>query len=311
MISDLRKNKGTGGTGTGGTGTGGTGFSGKYSDLTGAPDLTKKLNVSDTPGAVTQTALNVLLEPIVENYININAEAWYDISLPVQGSNVDWNVADDKITKIYDKTLSQSHATQSNAAIQSSMVASKQNKRRYFEFTGSNRYVTDINLNFENTCCVIVQKLSAAIPSGVSNGIFGHDNGGWDRFAYYINGNLGLGGSTIQPQYFVGQPKADPADLNINCLSVGWYGRGADESELWCNGKMLNTFTGSGNVGSTQMTLGDLAPNGVVAFNGNIYEFIVFKKKVSKDRMRQIHEFLRRKWGITTWDAVDLTLTGS
>ena len=77
------------------------------------------------------------------------------------------------------------------------------------------------------------------------NGLFGHDNGGWDKFVVCkpTSNNLLISGiqgaDNIEVTSSDWQTKADASVLNKwICLSVHWdVPAGANESSCWVNGK--------------------------------------------------------------------------
>ena len=82
------------------------------------------------------------------------------------------------------------------------------------------------------------------------NGLFGHDNQGWDKFVAYdaILNNLIISGvhriNKITVTSSDWQTKADASVLNKwHCLSVHWdVPAGAGKSSCWVNGKKVKTF---------------------------------------------------------------------
>ena len=75
------------------------------------------------------------------------------------------------------------------------------------------------------------------------------------------------------------QTKANASDLNKwCCLSIHWdVPAGANKSSCWVNGKKVKNFTSRTSQGSTQMTFGDLDPNGIAGLNGDIQLFLLYK----------------------------------
>ena len=122
------------------------------------------------------------------------------------------------------------------------------------------------------------------------NGLFAHDNGGYDKFiAFSPAGELAVAGTTNEhvicgPSSVNGkaplgpyQNKANAAELNKwICLSIHWNApAGANKSNGWCNGIKLGDFTAGTSTGSNQMTFRDLNPGGIAGLMGPLLFWII------------------------------------
>ena len=114
------------------------------------------------------------------------------------------------------------------------------------------------------------------------NGLFGHDNQGWDKFVCYrpTSHNLlisGISGAdNVKMTSSDWQTKADASVLNKWIrLSVHWDVPG--ESSCWVNGKKVKTFRAATSPGSNQMVFGDLDPGKKAPLNGDIQLFRLYK----------------------------------
>ena len=120
------------------------------------------------------------------------------------------------------------------------------------------------------------------------NGLFGNDNGGFDKFiAFAPNSDLVVSGDKnsfnligtnhISGKYPIAafKTKANAGELNKwICLSVHWDNHTTpvgNNSSVYCNGKKLANLESKATIGSTQMTLGDInSTTGAGPLDGDI-----------------------------------------
>ena len=187
------------------------------------------------------------------------------------------------VSKIFDQSLSQDHAEQTTYNLQPTLCtkANRINKRYYLEFNGQ-RIISNIDLNAASGKEDIVNVFIVYNLSSFSGtywcrcGLFGHDNGGFDKFiAFSPQGDLIVSGAT-NDHIVIGQnttngrspisdyqTKANAGELNKwICLSIHWN-IPTETSYVYCNGKKLTDFTSRSSIGSTQVTFADLNPNGI------------------------------------------------
>ena len=107
-----------------------------------------------------------------------------------------------KVSKLFDQSLSQDNAEQITANLQPILCtkANRVNKRYYLQFNGSQRMISDINLNPASgeediVNIFIVYKLNSIPTHYWVNGIFGHDDAGYDKFLGLAPGNLIVSGT--------------------------------------------------------------------------------------------------------------------
>ena len=217
------------------------------------------------------------------------------------------------VLDVLDISASQSDASQVTVSKQGVLSgASRQNGRQYLILNSSQRQGMTSLIDYNNINCTVfcLYKLNNTPSGSVSNGLFGHDNGGWDKFAYFANGSFAVGGATTNRHIFTSQVNANPADPSVwNLVSVHYNGTGVNESKAWCNGKMLGNFTHSNTAGNAISGFGTLNPTSTSNahyFGGYIAEFIVILDVVDDLTTRRIHEYIRRKWGVTGWDTISL-----
>ena len=221
-----------------------------------------------------------------------------------------------KVSKIFDQSLSQDDAYQSDMS-KMPVICNKNNRinnRYYIEFTGSERLLSDIDLNpavgaDDIVNIFIVYKLNTIPTHYWVNGLFGHDNSGYDKFIGLYTNNLIISG-TVNNFINIGsgvvngyQPhapfknKANASVLNVwICLSVHWN-VATEKSFVYINGQKICEFTSRVSAGSNKLTIGDLNPSGVSGLDGSIATFLLYKGK--KMAIRDIllhHHVLCEKW---------------
>ena len=229
-----------------------------------------------------------------------------------------------KISKLKDNTLYELDANQSATGNQPKLCtkANKINNRYHIEFTStsSERMISQIDLNPGNNQqdivnIFIVYKLNSrtTVNYWVNNGLFGHDNGGFDKFVCFgkhgttgsetlmiaeVNGDVilfgphGISGYNPISDY---KTNANAEELNKwICLSIHWdvpgsSSGGSNKSSAWCNNQKLGSFTAKTSVGSTQMTFGDIDPGGIAPLDGSIAFFGLYKGFVLSDDLIELH----------------------
>ena len=174
--------------------------------------------------------------------------------------------------------------------------------------------LSNINLNPASgandiTHVLILFRLAthAGNNSHFRNGLFGHDNGGWDKFVAFNpknSNNLIISGTQNQ-KIEVGlidwQSKANATELTKwCCLSIHWdVPAGAKKSSCWVNGKKVKSFQARTSAGSNQMTFGDLDPSGVAGLNGDIQLFLLYKGwGMSELIIKAHHKMICERYGV-------------
>ena len=250
----------------------------------------------DTAGIYS--ILSLATATYVDGYIKENAECMYSVERGTK-EEVVFNSSSRQISALFDQTLSGLNSSQSTTALQPKLSTTKNSKRFFFEFDGSKRMLSNIDLNPPSggqdlVHVFILFRLSTHAGSNANfrNGLFGHDNGGWDKFVSFAantnnliiagtqkDGSESNGGFNIQVTSSHWLAKANASELNKwCCLSVHWdVPAGAGNSSCWVNGKKVKTFEARTSAGSNQMTFGDLDPSGIAGLNGDIQLFILYK----------------------------------
>ena len=226
-----------------------------------------------------------------------------------------------KISKLKDNTFYELDANQSTTSHQPKLCtkANKINNRYHIEFTSANseRMISQIDLNpgtnqQDIVNIFIVYKLNSRTTTNywVNNGLFGHDNAGFDKFVCFgqngTNGeeNLmiaGVDGSDVilfGPKSYYGYSVLNGYKTNANagelnkwiCLSIHWdVPSGSNKSSVWCNNQQLGLFTAKTSPGSTQMTFGDINPGGIAPLDGSIAFFGLYKGFILSDDIIKLH----------------------
>ena len=222
-----------------------------------------------------------------------------------------------KVSKLFDQLLSQDDAEQTSTNLQPVLCtkSNRINKRYYLEFNGSQRMISDIDLNAAIGEVYIVNIFIVYRISQFDGSywtrcrICGHDNGMFDKFIslsptadlivlattndhIVICQNTFDGRSPIAPY----KPRANAADLyKWICLSVHWN-LPSDISYIYCNGKKLCDFISRVSVGSTQLTFGDLNPSGIAPFFGDISCFLLYTARHMNKHDIKLHHHVLSKW---------------
>ena len=248
----------------------------------------------------------------VDGYIKENAECLYSVERGTK-EELRFNSSTRAISSLVDQTLSGLNATQTTTAQQPKLSTPKNAKRFFFTFDGAKRMLSNINLNpgggNDIVHVFILFRLTTHAGSNAHfrNGLFGHDNGGWDKFVAFNpqNSNNLLISGTANQKIEVGfndwQSKANATELTKwCCMSIHWdVPAGAKKSSCWVNGKKVKAFTARTSPGSNQMTFGDLDPNGVAGLNGDIQLFLLYKGWGMSDLIvKAHHKMICERYGV-------------
>ena len=221
------------------------------------------------------------------------------------------------VSKVFDQSLSQDHATQTTYNLQPTICtkANRINNRYYLEFNGSQRMISDINLNVQSgqediVNVFIVYKLNSFSTSyWCSNGLFGQDNMGFHRFISFSHYGDLIISSTVNDMTVIGKnttngrvpisdykTKANAGETGKwICLSCHWN-IPSETSYVYCNGKNIATFKSISKQGSSQMTFADINPLGKAGLNGQISAFMLYKNKRMTTQDILLHHKVLCKW---------------
>ena len=236
--------------------------------------------------------LNSATETYVDEYIKQKAECLYSCERELP-SEARFTPSTRAISTLFDQTLSGLNATQSNVTRRPKLSTGKHAKRYYFTFDRVNdRMISNIDLNPASGQDDIIHvfilfrlKSHSGPDPYFRNGLFGHDNQGWDKFIAYkpTTNNLVISGvhgvNNVEVTSSDWQTKADASVLNKwICLSTHWdVPAEAGKSSCWVNGKKVKTFRAKTSPGSNQMVFGDLDPGKLAPLNGDIQMFLLYK----------------------------------
>ena len=234
-----------------------------------------------------------------------------------------------EVSDLFDQSIKENNATQTRKVNRPILCtkAEKINYRYYLKFNGNKRMLSNINLNpgsgqADIVNVFIVYRLNSYTGRYfIRNGLFGHDNGGFDKFvAFSPNGELVISGTpnqhiVIGQKAFNGknaiapyQSKANAGELNKwICLSIHWDVPGGNNaSEVWCNGKKLANFTARTSAGSNTMTFGDLNPSGIAGLKGDIAFYCLYKGENLTETNIKLHSQVLCKWYAVNHDPISL-----
>ena len=155
--------------------------------------------------------------------------------------------------------------------------------------------------------------------SGWINGLFGHDNAGFDKFVAYSGSNLVVSGAddankcvyigpagNLQSFLKLGDySKNDLGELNKwHCLSVHWDNKSSvktEKSKIYWNKIHIGDFTADNRVGAITTVFGGLDANTDIApLNGNIAFFCVYLDFILDEKtILDHHTVLMQRYNIT------------
>ena len=152
---------------------------------------------------LTSHIQNIFSDLYIDEYFKNYANSMYKIDKGLN-SELTFNSSTRKISKLKDSTSYELDANQNATGNQPKLCtkANKINNRYHIEFTSANseRMLSEIDLNPGNNQqdivnIFIVYKLNSRSTTNywVNNGLFGHDNGGFDKIVCFgIHGTTGF-----------------------------------------------------------------------------------------------------------------------
>ena len=256
--------------------------------------------------ALSQSAYTSLIE--VEKQLQEESDGWYDIAGQFRLSNltaIDIGGVQSSLTQIKDLSNANAPANK-NTSVNAPLVSTELKAgKKYLEFFGdTDKRLMISNININTPDCELTAVLYFDITNslrfqngGGKAGLFGHDNGGWDRFLWIDEtGYLGGGGALSNP-WNSGDAKIP---LNSWCVITACFYTGRS-SEIWLNGVKIYEFEGkdyTNTQGSDTLVFGDINPDGLFTFSGKIAEFICYKKVNTDEFKSKIQNALKTKWEI-------------
>ena len=237
------------------------------------------------------------------------------------GQNVKMN-SSRKVETIYDKSNEESDATQTDASKRPTVCtkAEKHNGRYFIEFNGTQKMISQVDLNNDAVNVFIVYRMTSSnSPNFWVNGLFGHDNLGYDKFVAHSGSNIVISGadsahncvylgpaSSLNDFLSLGDySENDLGELNKwHCLSVHWDNKSSpktEKSKIYWNRKHMGDFTADNRTGNNTTVFGGLDPTTDVApLNGNIAFFCVYLDFIlDKKTILDHHAVLMQRYNIT------------
>ena len=123
----------------------------------------------------------------------------------------------------------------------------------YMNYRAQQCLTVNYNLNGKNNLNVFIVFRILDSPGATLNGIFGNDNGGYDRYIavrHIVTPKelrIGYGNGRLDLSSF--PSKANPVTLNFSVLSVHYNTSDEKNSLVYCNGKYVINFTGETSTG--------------------------------------------------------------
>ena len=228
-----------------------------------------------------------------------------------------------KVETVYDKGNEESDAGQTDSAKRPTLCtkAEKQNGKYFLKFNGSQKMISQVNLNNDAVNVFIVYELTSrgSARSYWNNGLFGHDDSGYDKFVAYSGSNLVVSGaSLVNKSVYVGPASSlqsflklgdysenDLGELNKwHCLSVHWDNKSSpktEKSKIYWNKKHIGDFTADNRLGASITIFGGLdASTDIAPLNGNIAFFCVYLNFIVDEKtILDHHQVLMERYNIT------------
>ena len=264
---------------------------------------------------------DAFLDLWVSEYLRMYSSCTYQMDR-ADGQTVEMDLSR-KVETIYDKSNEESDATQTDASKRPRVCtkAEKHNGRYFLKFSGSQKMVSQVNLNNDCVNVFIVYKMTSRISPNIfwNNGLFGHDNTGYDKFVAHRQLNLVISGAASPHNcVYIGNSASldtfmqlddytenDLGELNKwHCLSVHWDNKSSpktEKSKIYWNRKHMGDFTADNRTGNNKTVFGGLDPTTDVApLNGNIAFFCVYLDFMLDERtILDHHTVLMQRYNIT------------
>ena len=270
---------------------------------------------------VSDIVRDSFLDLWVSEYLRMYSSCTYQMDR-ADGSTVKMS-STRKVETIYDKSNEESDATQTDASKRPLLCtkAEKHNGRYFLKFSGTQKMISQVDLNNDAVNVFIVYRMTSrgSARSYWNNGLFGHDNLGFDKFVAYSGSNLVVSGaSSVNNCVYVGPASSlqsflklgdysenDLGELNKwHCLSVHWDNKSSpktEKSKIYWNKKHIGDFTADNRLGASITIFGGLdASTDIAPLNGNIAFFCVYLDFMLDERtILDHHTVLMQRHNIT------------
>ena len=269
---------------------------------------------------VSDIVRDSFLDLWVSEYLRMYSSCTYQMDR-ADGSTVKMS-STRKVETIYDKSNEESDATQTDASKRPTVCtkAEKHNGRYFLKFSGTQKMISQVDLNNDAVNVFIVYRMTSSnSPNFWVNGLFGHDNLGYDKFVAHSGSNIVISGadsahncvylgpaSSLNDFLSLGDySENDLGELNKwHCLSVHWDNKSSpktEKSKIYWNRKHMGDFTADNRTGNNTTVFGGLDPTTDVApLNGNIAFFCVYLDFILDEKtILDHHAVLMQRYNIT------------
>jgi len=168
-------------------------------------------------------------------------------------------------------------------------------------FDGNDWFVSPVDVNGSARPDLTVFSVHHLREAGGVQALWGHDNGGWDRFALLTHTGVASGISNGGGTFAVPEI-GDPGEGFI-VLSTELDRGVANGSTVLVNGGVPSggaNFTEGGNPGLNTLGIGAIAPNGTLGAKVDLAEFLIFERLLDPDEEQDVGGYLAAKYGISS-----------
>ena len=145
---------------------------------------------------VSDIVRDSFLDLWVSEYLRMYSSCTYQMDR-ADGSTVKMS-STRKVETIYDKSNEESDATQTDSTKRPLLCtkAEKHNGRYFLKFSGAQKMISQVDLNNDAVNVFIVYRMTSSnSPNFWVNGLFGHDNLGYDKFVAHSGSNIVISGA--------------------------------------------------------------------------------------------------------------------
>lgn len=190
-----------------------------------------------------------------------------------------------------DKSGNGYHAAQGTTANKPLLKLATKNNLPVVYFDGLNDWLSasiDINPGVAPELTVIAL-VTLRNSVGVA-ALFGHDNGGYDRFVWNSAISTGSGTATF-PGF--------PVNGTYKILCVQWNQGVTNGTFVYLNGSKVYTTTATHGSGTTSVGIGSIASGGPnQASQLNACEFLFYNRMLTESELAAINSYLNAKWAV-------------
>lgn len=167
------------------------------------------------------------------------------------------------------------------------------------QFDGVDDEITSLlNINASSISNLTVMMVFRQVTYKLNGGLWGHDDGGWDRIQLLNFGGVGLNNiATFNASVSVNGMNTNGTLIYTAVLKNGVTGG----SYVYVNGRSDSTnglpaFTSSEGPGQALFTLGNISPGNAYRSNIQVGEVMVFNSALSDAARRNAEAYLQDKW---------------